>query len=215
VQSVGTVREAKDYLAGKIVAEAKREGNPLTEVERKMLYFSETDWTLPRMLEINAEFERDYDSREYERKIAGLIRKIEARDAGDEQGQRTWDQAVEKLSEGDNYLSIMLDPSFTPEGETIRPPHDLLKLLLTALGIVFGTFGLWGLLNWTFGPKLWALEDWLSDQHAGGLPGLVLMAVIVLVWIARPKISAAFDRFFHRKKTGSRVGRTGGRRSRT
>jgi hypothetical protein len=58
------------------------------------------------------------------------------------------------LNEGDNYLSIMLDPSFTPKGETVRPPHDRLKLWLTALGIVFGTFGLLGLLNWAFGPKL-------------------------------------------------------------
>lgn len=206
MQNVGTVREAKDYLVGRIVAEAKREGNPLTEVERKILYFSETDWTLPGMLEINAEFERDYNSSEYESKIAGLIRNIEARDTNDEQEQRTWDQAVQKLSEGDNYLSIMLSSSFTPEGETVRPPHDVPKLLLTALGVVFGTFGLLGLLNWMFGPKLWAMQDWLSDHHAGGLPGLMLIAVIALCWLARPKISAAFDQFFNRKKTGSRAG---------
>jgi hypothetical protein len=203
VQSIGTVRDAKDYLAGRIVAEAKREGNPLSEVERKMLYFSETDWTLPGMLEINAEFERDYDGNEYECKIAGLIRNIEARDADDEQEQRTWDQAVEKLSEGDNYLSIMLSPSFTPEGETVRPPHDRLKLWLTAFGIVFGTFVFGGLLNWAFGPKLWAIQDWLSDHHAGGLPGLLVFLAIVVYWLARTKISAAFNRHFNRKKIGS------------
>jgi hypothetical protein len=205
VQSVGTVREAKDYLAAKIVAEAKREGNTLTEVERKMLYFSETDWTLPGMLEINAEFERDYNDSEYERKIAALIRNIEARDADDEQEMRTWDQAVKKLSEGDNYLSLILDRSFTPVGETVRPPHDRLKLWLTAFGIVFGIFGLLGLLNWAFGPKLWAFEECLSDHHAGGLPGLLIIVAIALYWLARPKISAAFDRLFYRKKTGSRA----------
>ena len=94
-KAINTVREAKDYLAGRIAAEAKREQIPLSEIERNMLYFSETDWTLPGMLEINSEFERDYDDNEYERKIAGLIRKVEVRNEGDEQDQRTWDQAVE------------------------------------------------------------------------------------------------------------------------
>ena len=135
-----SVREAKDYLAGRIAGEAEREQIPLSEIERKMLYFSETDWTLPGMLEINAEFEREYDDNEYERKIAGLIRTIEERDADDEQEQGTWDAAVDKLSEGDNYVSIMLAPSFTPEGETVRSPHDRLKLWLTALGVVFVFF---------------------------------------------------------------------------
>ena len=59
-----TQREAKEYLAERIVSEAVREGVPLSEIERKMLYFSETDWTLPNILEINAEFERDYDQNE-------------------------------------------------------------------------------------------------------------------------------------------------------
>ena len=206
MQSIGSVRESKDYLAGRIAEEAKREKVPLSEIERKMLYFSETDWTLPGMLEINFEFERDYDGNEYERKIAGLIRNIEARDVDDEQEQRTWDRAVEKLREGDNYLSIMLNPSFTPEGETIRPPHDRLKLWLTAFGFVFGIFGLLGLLNWAFGPKLWDLEDWLSDHHAGRLPGLLFIAAIALYWLTKPKISAAFDRLFNRKKTDSSAG---------
>ena len=201
-----TIREAKDYFAGRIVAEAKHDGTPLTEVERKMLYFSETDWTLPGMLEINAEFEGGYNDSEYESKIAGLIRKIETRDADDEEEMRTWGQAAEKLSEGDNYLSIMLDPSFPPVGETARPPHDRLKLWLTAFGILFGVFGFLGLLNWAFGPKLWAFEDWLSHHNAGGLPGLLFIAAIALCWLARPRISAAFDRFLTRKKTGTHTG---------
>jgi hypothetical protein len=72
VAAFKSVREAKDFLAGKIVEEAKKEGVALSEIEQKMLYFSETDWTLSGMLEINAEFERDYSDSEYERKIAGI-----------------------------------------------------------------------------------------------------------------------------------------------
>jgi hypothetical protein len=163
-----------------------------------MLYFSETDWTLPGILDINAEFDRDYDDNEYERKIAGLIRNIEAGDAIDEQEQKTWKQAVDKLAEGDNYLSILLDPSFSPAGEAVRPPHDRLKLWLTALGIIFGFFGLWGLLNWMFGPKLWALLDWFSYHHVSGLPGLILMGGIALLYFfVGPRLSAVIDRLFN------------------
>ena len=171
--AINSVREAKDYLVGRIAAEANVEQVPLSEIERKMLYFSETDWTLPGMLEINAEFERDYDNNEFEGKVAGLIRTIEARNEGDEQEQRTWDQAVGKLGEGDNYLSIMLDPSFRPEGAAVRPPHDRLKLWLTAFAVVFAAFASMGLLNLVFEPKLWSLLDWFSDHHAGGVPGLI------------------------------------------
>ena len=36
-----SVREAKEFLASQIAEEAQREGTPLCEIERKMLYFSE------------------------------------------------------------------------------------------------------------------------------------------------------------------------------
>jgi len=62
-----TVRAAKEYLAGKITEQAVREGAPLTEVERKMLYFSETGWTLPGIMAVSEEFDRDCDQDEYER----------------------------------------------------------------------------------------------------------------------------------------------------
>jgi hypothetical protein len=75
-----TVRVAKEYLVGKIVEEAKRQGVALSEIERKMLYFSETDWTLPDMMTVSAEFDRDYDQDEYERKIGGLVNGIKARE---------------------------------------------------------------------------------------------------------------------------------------
>jgi len=40
-------REAKEFLIGELVGEAQRENMPLSEVERKMLYFTESGWTLP------------------------------------------------------------------------------------------------------------------------------------------------------------------------
>jgi len=69
-----SAREAKEFLISKIVEEAIREGTVLSEIERKMLYFSETDWTLPDVSAVSDEFDRGYDQGEFESKIAGLVR---------------------------------------------------------------------------------------------------------------------------------------------
>jgi len=201
VRGFESIREAKDYLASRIVAEAKREGTPLTEVERKMLYFSEEGWTLPDMMEVNAEFERDYDEDEYERKIAGLVRKIEASDtAQSKSGQETWDLAVEKLSEGDHYLLVLLDPSLSSGDGSARPPHDRLKLWLTAFGIVFGVLGLTAVLNSLFGPKFWAVADWVFDRDHFGFLVLSLAAVFWLLnWRFGPRFRTTIKGLLNRE----------------
>ena len=148
---VQTDREAKEYLARRIADEAKREGAPLTEVERKMLYFTESGWTLPDIMAVNEEFDRDYDQDEYEQKIGALVGKIQARDAAQsEQDQADWDDAVLKLSEGDHYLLVLIDavpfagvgssrwgrlkpffPALSNSGR--RPPGDFGRLILAAI----------------------------------------------------------------------------------
>jgi hypothetical protein len=140
-----TEREAKEYLAGRIVEEARREGTPLTEVERKMLYFTESGWTLPDMIAVGEEFERDYDPDEYEQKIGELARSIQARDAAQsEQDQAAWDDAVVKLSDGDHYLLVLINPAppiavpaspWLPvlSGPASKPRGDTVRLILAAI----------------------------------------------------------------------------------
>jgi hypothetical protein len=154
-----TEREAKDFLASCIVAQAEREGTPLTEVERKMLYFSETGWTLPNILEVNAEFERDYDENEYEQKIKGIIRGIQERfDAQSDREREAWDEATLKLGDGDHYLLGLIDEAdsrgnavssflsrlgpWMPvlDGPVKRDPNDLKRLILVALALSFVAF---------------------------------------------------------------------------
>jgi hypothetical protein len=146
-------RKAKEYLIGKIVAEAERAGKPLTEIELKMLYFSETDWTLPDISDVNAEFERNYDEGEYQRKIARLARTIEAHlEGADEQESDTWYAAIEKLSDGDHYLLVLLNPALVQPEKPARPHRDLLKLWLTGIVIAFGLVALFALYERFFGP---------------------------------------------------------------
>jgi len=127
-----TILEAKDYLAGRIAAEAERDGIPLTDVERKMLYFTETGWTLPDMKQVSSESDRDYDQGEYEQKIGGLVSKIlsRLRDQGESE-EGSWDRAIIKLSRGDHYLLLLVDA----EQPTQKGAKHNLKVLVIALAL--------------------------------------------------------------------------------
>ena len=125
-------REAKEFLVARIVQQADREGVTLSEVERKMLYFSETAWTLPDSLEVNEAFDRDYDQNQYKKKIATLIGNARRRAQSDDAAESDdWAAAVKKLGQEDHYLSIMIKLADT----VVRPRGDLLKLWGTGFAI--------------------------------------------------------------------------------
>lgn len=126
-------RDAKEFLIGLILSEADREGTPLSELERRMLYFSENGWTLPGMADTAHIFERECNSEQYETKITALAKKLEQRlKSDDPKAFKAWSNALEKLSKGDHYLLVLTQ---TDEARG-RPHYDLLKLCLTALLIV-------------------------------------------------------------------------------
>jgi hypothetical protein len=126
-----TAREAKEFLVSGIVAEAQREDVPLADLERKMLYFSETGWTLPDMMEISDGFDRDYDPNEYETKIAHLIRNATKRKRKESPaGFASWIRAARKLKQEDHYLSVMVDQA----GVCTGPVSDNWKG--AALGVI-------------------------------------------------------------------------------
>jgi hypothetical protein len=126
-----SVREAKEFLASEIAEEAQREGIAFSEIERKMLYFSETGWTLPDMMDIYDKFDSAYDQDEYEHKVARLIRGAYGRASKDKTGNyEKWWAGIRILDKGDHYLSVMIRLA------GVRPRHDQLKLFLTAMAIV-------------------------------------------------------------------------------
>src|SRR5258708_15907028 len=95
----GSAREAKEFLIAKIVDEAQRESVPLSDVEPKELYFSETAWALPDMASVNEAFDRDYDRRDYEKRIKQLVRSARTRARKeDPQTSRAWSAAIQTLS---------------------------------------------------------------------------------------------------------------------
>ena len=91
-----------------VVAEASRTDVSLSKIEEKMLYFSETDWTLPDIWEVNDAFEKQYNQAEYEEKIAGIIRSFRSK-ARKTKELESWNDAVGVLRRGDHYLLVMVD----------------------------------------------------------------------------------------------------------
>lgn len=100
-------REAKEYLVSKIVDEARRRRVRISEIERRMLFFSETGWSLPDIVDVVAEFERHHDASKFEHKVIRLIEGT--RERMDTNEARRWNEARACLQTGDHYLEVLID----------------------------------------------------------------------------------------------------------
>jgi hypothetical protein len=102
------VREARDFLVRETAKEASIEGVPLSELEKRMMYFTESGYVPEDAIALNEEFEAQYDTSEYEAKIAKLLHHAyqRARKENDET-RRRFDSAIKSLRRGDHYLLVM------------------------------------------------------------------------------------------------------------
>lgn len=128
---------AKQFLISRVVDEAASEHVSLSDVENKMLYFAEVHPTLPDIYEVNAEFERSYDSDGYEQKITSLLRNARDRDQKQSpiQGQQ-WTDAIDALKKEDHYILVMVHRAFPEYRKTLVPTHHLRDYLIyIAIGI--------------------------------------------------------------------------------
>jgi hypothetical protein len=159
-------QRAKEFLISQVMEEAQRENVPLSEVERKMLYFTETEETLPDIYEVNAQFDAEYDGAEYEKKIAGLLRKAFRRNGKESvEGERQWKHAVSDLRKEDHYLLVMVDQS-------LQPPSDFWTVAMCSSVLVvclFVAISFWHYLA----DKGW-IPRWVSDLS----PRLVIYGAV-------------------------------------
>lgn len=127
---------AKQFLISKVVEEAEFEHISLSEVEKKMLYFTEVDPSLPDIYEVSAEFERDYDSDEYEVKITGLLKNARDRDQRQSPGHGQWQDAIDALKAEDHYILVMVYSAFPDYRKSILPTHRVRDYVIyIAIGI--------------------------------------------------------------------------------
>jgi hypothetical protein len=162
-----TVREAKEYLIRRILARANQDGIPLSEIERKMLYFSETGWTLPNIMEVSQEFDQTYDQYEYESKIGQIIRRIhDLPDANCDEDD--WDEAVKRVRDEDHYLLVLIDSAFRKSPRRSR--WETARLILAGAMVFAG-----------FIPILFFVKSHVSNSMISKLISEAALLVLVVI----------------------------------
>jgi hypothetical protein len=129
-------KQAKDFLVLQTAEQAALDNVPLTDIEKRMMYFTESDRiSCDNPLGVNDEFEAQYETAEYEPKISRLLHhaydrlKVEAPER-----KRMWDQAVRELRKDDHYFLVLWD--IKPVSE--QPTRDFFKLLAFSLLVAIG-----------------------------------------------------------------------------
>jgi len=132
------IREAKNFLVQQTAEQARLEGVALSELEKRMMYFVENEEMREDPIALNAEFEAEYDTDEYEAKIHGLMQRAYARIKKENpETARQWKEAIREISKGDHYLPVLWGAGILAANYPIeRPPHDVVKLIGTALLMV-------------------------------------------------------------------------------
>jgi len=140
------VREAKDLLVQQTAEQAELEGIPLSDLEKRMMYFTEVEECPEDPIKLNEEFEAEYDTAEYETKISKLLHHAYNRvKKENSEIAREWNEALRELCRGDHYILVLWGLESGEPLPAARPPHDGLKLLGTALlVVVIGTALMFG-----------------------------------------------------------------------
>jgi hypothetical protein len=184
------VREAKDLLVQQAAEQAAIENVPLSDLEKRMMYFTESADAVEDPIKLNEEFDAEYDNAEYEAKISKLlhhahdrIKKKNPETAGE------WDAAMQQLRKGDHYILALWD---LPSSE--RPPYDSLKLLgaglLVAVALMAIIFGYHAIANrfgfytrWNSAPKTYhSIAAWFQRSV------LALVAAVYVYYVFAPLI---------------------------
>src|SRR5258707_15155442 len=116
------IREAKDFLVAQAAEQAALEGVSLSDLERRMMYFTESGYVPEDPIRLYEEFEAENDSDKYEAKISGLLHHAYRRGRKEKgAAPKKWDLAIKSLPRGDHHLLVMWDlapTTWTPAGDS-------------------------------------------------------------------------------------------------
>jgi len=122
-------RQAKDFLVQQASEQAALEGVQLSDLERRMMYFTESDSSCENPAALNEEFEAEYDTEEYETKLSELLHHAYERlKKEDGEKVRNWDQSIEALRKGDHYILVLWGNNPSSEPTSAHSVSDSLKL---------------------------------------------------------------------------------------
>jgi hypothetical protein len=139
--------EAKEFFIQKVLDQARKENINLSDVEKQMLSWRDTDPNCYENHELNERFENEIPKGEYEKKIARLIRSSYDDDLGvDTVAKETYEQAYKAIKSKDYYIFIMVDKAIGKDINKLgyllwgnSPDEYILRVVLWGLLFVFGT----------------------------------------------------------------------------
>ena len=177
-------REAKDFLVQQTAEQAQLDDVQLSELEKRMMYFTESGEMPEDPIRLNDEFEAQYDTDTYEAKIAKLLQHAYER-AGKENDatRKQFDAAIKCLRRGDHYLLVMWD-SGTGFGSGNLLGFGSHSGNLIGFGIAFLAIA-----------ALYAIK-WFAGQVAPPNPRIIqaILAVLILCGVFFPRaVRKAFD----------------------
>jgi hypothetical protein len=146
------VREAKDFLVRQTAEQAQLEGVALSELEKRMMYFTESGYVPEDPIALNEEFEAKYDTQEYEQKVAKLLDRAYKRVSEESEAKRkVWDEAIDALRAEDHYLLVLWDlgSSFSriPAASLFMLAGRVVLLAVIIAGVVWGLNYLSGMIG--------------------------------------------------------------------
>lgn len=133
--------QAKKFFVDKIVLQAQKEQISLSDAEKYMLYWTETEKGFDFDQNLTNRFREEITEAKYEKKICALIRNAYKADISRDSGPRNeYENAYRTLAKGDHYVLVMIAKALHDFRLNIKPDNglkDKILLFLTALGITF------------------------------------------------------------------------------
>jgi hypothetical protein len=133
------VSEAKDFLVSQTAVQAALDGVPLSDVEKRMMYFTEGPDAIEDPTVLNDDFEAEYDTPTYEAKMSELLHRAYARVKKENpQTARTWNESIRILRKGDHYLLVL----WNQEGSIKSSANNFLKVFTVVASLIAALVGL-------------------------------------------------------------------------
>jgi hypothetical protein len=121
-------QSAKQFLLRCLVDQAHRDGVTLSDIEKRLFLFSETDGNTD--WDANQHFDAEYNDIEYEAKIAKLLHRSDVQARNSTAEMTAWQSALEAVRDVDFYGLIMVDRA--------RIPRPKPRISVTATSILRG-----------------------------------------------------------------------------
>lgn len=127
-----TDKEALDFIAAAVIAEAKQQNVDLSDEDKRLLYFSAVD---PSTAAGISEARLQSVDEGFEEKVTGLL--IAAVQNPNVDKQR-FEEAVRTLKRGDFYILVMVAAARNQQSRAEHRTRDIVLYLLIAVAIVAG-----------------------------------------------------------------------------